>query len=112
MGFSFSATAQCDLCGEYLSSSEEDCEHNGAEPIQSMFRRIGTSEAVTVRACPGWHWYKLKDVVGEDWIAYEWLGPKPSVQNMVGTVSFEELSDVPSQEISTNAPEGVEEYGD
>lgn len=114
MGFSFSATARCNLCGEYLSSSDEECDHKGQKPVENMFRRIGEGEpnVVSVRACPGFHWYALKDMVGEDWIAYQWLGPKGMVKNMVGMSSWETIDDIPYRSMSTDAPKEVEEYSE
>lgn len=111
MGFSFSATARCDLCGEYLSSSDEVCDHKGQKPTENMFRHITEDKVVSVEACPGWHWYALKDMVEDDWIAYEWLGPKSLVKNLVGSASWETVDDIPSRAMSFDAPKEVEEYG-
>lgn len=114
MGFSFSATARCDLCGEYLSSSDEECDHKGQKPVENMFRRIGDGEPhiVSVEACPGWHWYALKDMVEDDWIAYEWLGPKGLVKSMTGGPTWETIDDVPKRAMSLDAPSEVEDYGE
>ena len=112
MGFSFTATAQCDLCGEYLSSSDEECDHNGDEPVEYMFRRITGEKVVSVEACGGWHWYALKDMVGDDWIAYEWLGEKSHAKKMVKGVMWDDIHDIPHIQMSVDAPSGVKEHGD
>ena len=114
MGFSFSATAQCDLCGEYLSSSDEECDHKGQTPVENMFRRMGSGEPqiVSVEACPGWHWFALKDMVDDEWIAYEWLGPKSLVKNMVDGIMWDNIEDIPRRAMATDAPSEVESYGE
>lgn len=111
MTFSFSATARCGKCGEYLSSSEEECDHDGAEVQQQMFRHIAsdTDEVVAVEATIGYKWHALKRERGEDWIAYEWLGPRESVQNMVGTVTWDGIEDLPQRAMSLDAPAEVAE---
>jgi hypothetical protein len=77
-----------------------------------MFRHLVEDNIVSVEACPGFHWYALKDMVGEEWIAYGWLGPKSSVKSMVGLVSWETIDDLPNMSMSLDAPNGVQEYGD
>lgn len=112
MGFNFTATARCHLCGNYLGSSEEECDHDGQEPTENMFRSIGEiePEIVSVNACPGWHWQSLKKFVEEDWIAYQWLGPKTLVKNMVDGENYESVEQVPYRTMSHQAPESVESY--
>lgn len=112
MGFSFSATARCSLCGEYLSSSDEECDHKGQTPVENMFRHVSKDKVVSVEACPGFHWHALKEMVGDDWIGYQWLGPKGLVKSMVGQSCWETVDDVPHRAMSTAAPEEVEEYAD
>lgn len=107
--FSFSATAQCDYCGNLLSSSTEDCEECSDDNIyQQFFRRLaGEEKHIVVEATHGYKWYKLEEQVGEDWIAYEWLGPRESVQNMVGGATWESVEDLPKRSMSLDAPSDV-----
>lgn len=112
MGFSFSATARCDLCGEYLESSDANCDHKGQKPTEQVFRHLSKDKTVCVEACPGWHWQSLKNMEGDEWIAYKWLGPKSLVKSMVGTVTWDTIDDLPHMSMSTDAPSEVEEYGE
>jgi hypothetical protein len=113
MGFSFTATARCDKCGEYLSSSDEDCDHNG-EPVNThMFRRLsGEWETVVeVDTTPQWKWYALKETIGDDWIAYQYIGQMENVQNMLGEETlWEGVDDLPAISTSVDSPDGVEEH--
>lgn len=78
-----------------------------------MFRRITSEEdkpaVITVEATGNHKWYKLESEMSDDWIAYEWLGPRWSVQNMVGSQMFETIEDVPKRAMSFNAPDDVGE---
>jgi hypothetical protein len=111
MGFSFSATARCELCGEYLSSSDEECDHKGQKPVENMFRHVSWDKTVSVEACPGFHWHALKDMEGDDWIGYKWLGPKSQVKSMLNGVMWDDIDDLPHIQMSTDAPKEVEDYG-
>lgn len=111
--FSFSSTAQCDYCGNMLSASDEDCDEcSPADRSQQMFRRITSDDdapdTIVVEATPKHKWYKLQAELGEDWIAYEWLGPRPSVQKMVGTYAWDTIHDIPKRQMSLDAPNDVD----
>lgn len=108
--FSFTATAECDYCGNLLGSSDGNCDECSEEGrYQQFFRAIGDREphVICVEATHDYKWYKLASEVGEDWIAYEWLGPRESVQSMVGLSSWETIDDVPGRAISADAPNDV-----
>lgn len=113
MGFSFTATARCDKCGEYLSSSDEDCDHNG-EPVNTkLFRRLAgeMDTVVEVDATVSWKWYALKEIVGDDWIAYQYIGQKEYVQGMLEDETlWEGVGDLPVISTSIDAPNDVEEH--
>lgn len=102
MGFSFTATAQCDLCGAYLSSSDEECDHEGENVTYQMFRRIGTDELLSVEASDSWKWQRLEEL-RDDWIAYQWLGSKERVKSFVSTPTWDGPEDVPHLEMSVDA---------
>lgn len=109
--FNFTATAECDYCGNLLSSSEESCGECSDDVNQHIFRRIGTSskepQTIMVEATMDYKWQKLKRELGEDWIAYEWLGPRPSVQTMVGTRMWDSIQDIPERQSSLDAPKDL-----
>lgn len=109
MTFSFSATARCGKCGEYLSSSDEECDHDGQEVQQHVFRHITDDDVVAVEATARYKWHALKREWGEDWIAYEWLGPRESVQNMVTSSTWDGVKDIPKRAMSLDAPSEVAE---
>lgn len=93
--FTFTATAECDKCGAYLSSSDADCDHNGQPVEKHVFRRLGGGrESLTgVKCTVRYKWDALEEKVGDDWIAYQWLGTKSSVNRMMEYHdSVEELS--------------------
>lgn len=94
MGFEFSATAQCDLCGAYLDSSDEMCEHDGGQIRQHVFRRLSSDNLFIVRASDDHKWQKVADTKGEEWYAWVYLGTKPHVARQRGTHSVEDLSHI------------------
>lgn len=99
--FSFTATAECDLCGNYLSSSDEECDHDGKEIDKHVFRRMfeGRESFVGVKCAWELRWEKLEEKV-DDWIAYQYLGPKHEV-NLYLSAGWEP-SEVPKLEMSTD----------
>lgn len=100
--FSFSATAECDKCGAYLSSSDEDCDHGGRPVETHVFREIGggRDSMIGVESTIRYKWQRLEERVGDDWIAYEWLGTKESVNNMLKSNAWSSVSELPSQATS------------
>lgn len=110
--FSFTSTAECTYCGNMLGSSDEDCDEcSPADREQQVFRRITSTEdspdTIMVEAVGQHRWHRLQSEVGDDWIAYEWLGPRPSVQRMVGTYMWDSIQDIPKRQMSLDAPKDV-----
>jgi hypothetical protein len=108
MGFSFTATAKCDYCGQLLSDSDEECDHDGHDVQKHVFRRMGEGRdsIVGVETTARYKWYKLAHEVGEDWIGHEYLGEKGSVNAMLAA-SWESVEDLPKQAMSLDAPRDV-----
>lgn len=108
MGFEFSATAQCDYCGNYMDDSESECQEHSAEDVsRHFFRHLSTDELYAVRATNGHKWYKLFDVKGEDWIAWMYIGNRKYVQSMLSTNRNNSLVDINPVEMSSDAPDDV-----
>lgn len=101
--FDFSATANCDECGAYLSSSDEDCDHDGYPVNTHVFRRLGEGRESMegVESTVRYKWDALEQRVGDRWIAYEWLGTKESVTNAIGT-HWESVEELPALSMSLN----------
>jgi len=109
MSFSFTATAQCEMCGQLLGSSEEECSHDGEPVEEHVFRRLEQPDAEIVEACPSWSWYKLAESVGEDWIAYQYLGSPKSVESKIESSVFPGFAKLKPLALSPNAPSDVNE---
>jgi hypothetical protein len=111
MGFSFTATAKCDHCGQLLGSSDENCDHDGKSVKAHVFRRLGEGwESLTgVEAIVTYKWYKLAEEIGEDWIAYEYLGTKSHVNSMLEGSMWDDVEDLPKISMSVDAPSDVRE---
>jgi len=111
MGFSFNATARCEQCGEYLSASDETCDHDGDEAYTFLFRRVaGDERVVEISATHSWRWHRLKREVGDDWIAYQSLGRKDVVETLFEDGSISSYNDLPTTSMSLRAPADVREY--
>lgn len=109
--FSFTSTAQCDYCGNLLSSSDEECNQcDESDRKQQFFRAIGSQqpENVVIESTVDYKWERLADGVGEDWFKYEWLGPRRDVQNLVGTGFFDDVDDVPRRQHPTDVSDEPE----
>lgn len=106
--FSFSATARCSECGAYLSSSSEECDHNGSEVNTHVFREIGQGRdsLVGVESTIRYKWYKLEDTVGEEWKKYEWLGTRDDVNNLLGD-KWSTIEELPKRAMALDAPRDV-----
>lgn len=107
--FTFSATAECDVCGKYLSSSDEVCDHDGQEVDVRVFRRMneGRDSIVGVKTTPSRKWNELKEKVGEDWIAYQYLGTKDHVNGMLHSEMWGGIEDLPKLAMSLQAPKDL-----
>lgn len=106
--FSFTATAECDLCGAYLSSSDEACDHDGQTVNTYIFREIGKGRDSMkgVEATAQHKWHALERKVGDDWKKYEWLGTRESVTTMLNG-HWETVEDLPHRAMSLDAPRDV-----
>lgn len=109
--FTFTATAECELCGAYLSSSDEECDHDGRPVDKHLFRRLseGRDSLIGVRSTARQKWYRLEEKVGDDWIAYEYLGTKDTVNSMLDGMMWESVEDLPKIAMSIDAPNDVGE---
>jgi hypothetical protein len=111
MGFDISASAECDFCGNLLTSSDDDCgECVSADREQHLFRRLTSGDGpdtIAVESTVDYRWHKLQQEVGDDWIAYEWLGPRDSVQSMLGRQMWDTIQDIPCRQMSLDAPSDV-----
>lgn len=109
--FSFSATAECDKCGTYLSASDESCDHNG-EPVQvHVFRRLhGDRDTITgIESTMSYKWSLLKEKIGDDWIAYQYIGTRESIHTMIRNMKWNSIKELPMQEMSLDAPTDLSE---
>lgn len=95
--FSFSATAECDLCGAYLSSSDEECDHDGESVDTHVFRRFngGRESMQGVESTIGYKWDALEEKLGDEWKEYFWLGTREEVERMLKMPSWESVEDLP-----------------
>jgi hypothetical protein len=109
MGFSFTGIARCDYCGEFLSSSESSCDHDG-ELDWFEFRPIGTEDRLKIEATPSWKWHRLKSIVGESWIRYQCLGASSVVEELLSSGDWDSAKELPTTTMSIDAPNDVREY--
>lgn len=109
--FTFSAGGECELCGNHLPSANADCDHDGQPVSVHIFRRLrgGRDTMKGVRAAPKYKWHKLAESVGEDWIAYQYLGTRESVDGMLTDDMFGTFSELPARSMSLVAPDDVNE---
>lgn len=108
--FTFTDTIQCNVCGEILSSSEENCKHKGAEVNIHVFREIGSGlhSLEGVEATNRYKWHALREKVGDDWTKYELLGSIETVRALLDS-SWKRVEDLPRQSMSLDAPRAVGE---
>lgn len=109
--FSFSATARCEACGAYLSASDEGCDHDGDPVRVRVFREIsgGRDDLVGVEATGWWMWHALNDKVGDEWIKYEYLGPREDVNLMLKCGYWDGVADLPKISMSADVPDDLED---
>lgn len=109
--FSFVGTAECDYCGGTLSSSDEDCDHDGQSVDTHVFRRMGGGRASMkgVKSTPQYKWHRLKENVGDDWIAYQYIGTKQHVNSMLNGRMWSDVADLPTIAMSPSAPSELSE---
>lgn len=104
--FTFSATAECNKCGRYISSSDKECDHNGHTVNKHLFRRLGEgrSSMTGVLSTSMYKWVKLEEKIGEEWIEFVYIGTKDSVENMLNSSSWDSVAGLPTQSMSYEAP--------
>lgn len=75
-----------------------------------VFRRLerGRETTVGVECAASEVWYELEEKVGDDWIAYQWLGSKDRVNNMLSR-RWKTISEIPRVAMATDAPDDVGE---
>lgn len=112
--FSFTATASCDKCGAFLSSSDEDCDHNGDTVSVHVFRRMGAGRDSMkgVESTARHKWHRLEDKVGSEWVTYEYLGRRESVESMLSSGLWNGIADLPKRGMSLDAPSDVAQSED
>lgn len=110
--FTFTSTAECSICGEYLSSSDEDCDHDGNQVDKHVFRRIGggRDDIIGVKSTVLHKWRRLYDKVGDDWIAYQYLGTREHVNLLLH--DHDNVSDIPMMMMAPDAPNDIGESKD
>lgn len=108
--FTFTSTAECESCGAYLSSSSDDCDHDGRTATERVFRRLreGRESLVAVTATKDYKWHKLAENVDE-WIAYQYIGTWGEVNTMLGQSCWQAIEELPTMETSLDAPSDVAE---
>lgn len=108
--FSFSATAECDICGAYLSASDEECDHGGEDIQTFVFRRLngGRESMVGVESVATRKWHVLADKVDDNWIAYEYIGTREQVERRLSIGLWDSVSDLPKVSMAIDAPDDVE----
>ena len=76
-GFNLSATAMCQECGQWLSSSDEahGCPAAGADEVEHVFREIGGDNEIIITAVStDGAWRKLATTV-DDPLPWAYFGP-------------------------------------
>lgn len=82
MGFEFTATAQCEYCGNYLDESGVECDEHSYDDLKwHYFRRINNGELFAVLATGGHKWQKVADEKEDEWIEWVYIGPRAYVQS-------------------------------
>lgn len=110
MGFTISALATCDVCGAGLASSDEMCsEHTPDDVSTHVFRRFSTTETHTIEATAGHKWEKFADECGDDWIAWQYLGPATYVEARLDEPWIDGVDEVTAREHALDAPKDLSE---
>jgi len=109
--FTFSAGGECELCGKHLPGPDDDCDHDGQPIDVHIFRRLREPRESMkgVKSAPRYKWHKLAEKVGEDWIAYQYLGTRESVDGMLSSSVFGSFEELPVRSMSLAAPDDVKE---
>jgi hypothetical protein len=92
MGFEFTATAQCEYCGNYLDESGKACDAHTVDDLDwHYFRRINADESFAVLATSGHKWQKVADEKEEEWIEWVYVGPREYVKQRLCTFELTEM---------------------
>lgn len=106
MGFSFTALAECDMCGEPLSSSDEECDACAeAEVVMMVFRRLQSHETRTIEVSMmvdnDFLWEKFaRSLDGEDPLPYVLLGTNDFVESMLDSFSVDDITDIKHRQMT------------
>ena len=99
-GFSFTALAECEMCGAPLSSSDEECtDCEEAEEVLLVFRKLNSHETktlpISMMADRNFVWEKFaKSLDGEDPLPWVILGLSDTVESMLEGCIFEDITDI------------------
>jgi hypothetical protein len=109
--FTFTSTAECEKCGAYLQSSDEDCDHDGRSVNTQVFRQFGggRDSLQGVESTDLHKWHALSEKLGDEWWKHEWLGHKESVNAMLRKSSWSSVAELPSKAMAHRAPEELSE---
>lgn len=94
MSFDFTGTAQCSLCGAFLSDSTEECDDHDGVVAYRFFREMGTGTLRIVVATFDHKWQKLYNQLGEEWLGWVYVGTRVEVDQRLGN-SHESVEDLP-----------------
>lgn len=85
-------------------SNDNDFSFETGSTSTQVFRRLyaGRDSMIGVEATVQNKWVPLKEKVGDDWIAYQWLGTREHVERLLED-GYESIEDIPVQEISLDA---------
>jgi hypothetical protein len=102
--FTFTETAQCELCGNYLSESDDSCDHDGFAVNKHIFRTVGEGrDSITgVKSTIRNKWNRLEEKVGDEWIEYEWIGTKEHTISLLKSSMWDSVKELPRKEMPTD----------
>lgn len=108
MVFDFTATAQCNYCGNYMNDSDAECEEHTQEEVSlHFFRRLTSGELCAVRATYRYRWHKLADMQDDDWITWAYIGDRSFVKAMLSAHYNDSVADIDYRQMSVDAPNDV-----
>jgi|APHM01.1.fsa_nt_gi hypothetical protein len=104
MGFDFTATARCEVCGNYMSSPDSCNEHSTDDVKKHVFRHMkNDTEMKKIHATPEYKWQRLYDLFPYTWMQFEYIGSQEIVdQYKRHGFNFQEI---PMLQVCTHASE-------
>lgn len=108
MGFEFNALKECDSCGKPMSPSDDECENCADMEIATfVFRKLNTNETreleISMGASRDFMWEQLaKSCDGTDPRVWFVLGLRETVDNLLDSVLFDEVRDLPTNGIASD----------